>query len=71
MDANRDEASIIGSLAARHNERHRAFRFQRCGEALVQGDLYSVGNEVPDLGVQDLRTLDQGDDIVGESATGW
>jgi hypothetical protein len=137
MDANRDEASAVGSLAARHNQRRRAFRFQRCGDALVQGggahDLLDVirsrlgggeitaqedvqtrtpgrqvvlapahwtlatitshprtfddvplrstsyaqparqcgiGNDVPDLGVQDLRALDQGDDIVGRAGDG-
>ena len=31
---------------------------------------YGVGNHLPDLGVQDPRALDQGDDIVGRAGAG-
>ena len=139
MDADRDETSVVGSLAPRHNQRRRALRLQRRGEALVQGlgahDLLGlvrsrlgggevaaqddietptpgrqevlapaqwtltlatitshpwtlrevplrttghaeagrqcgVGDDVPDLRVQDPRALDQRDDVVGRAGDG-
>jgi hypothetical protein len=36
MDTDRDEASVICPLAARHNQRRRALRFQRRGEAFIE-----------------------------------
>jgi hypothetical protein len=137
VDADGDEASVSGSLAARHNQRRHALRVQRRSEALVQGggtnDLLDVvlpslgggevtaqedsqtptprwqvvlapaqwplapitshprtlrevplratscaqaaaqsgvGNDVRDLRVQDLRALDQSNDVVGRARDG-